>query len=127
MKVLRKYAVAVIIVMLLAGCATLTQQQKVDEAAYKTLASARVTYDQSMSVIADLNKQGKISKDQMQKILSVARAYYNLYQAALKEYVAYHNVPTPDQEVAMQNALGLMSKALVEVLGVYNEFKGGVK
>jgi len=59
------------------------------ENSYKTLATAGVTYDQTMRAVADAYKQGLINESQKAEIMEIAQKFHRAYHAAvdaLEEY-----------------------------------------
>lgn len=87
--------VAILIGIVLFGCATtkpteLTQAQQNDLNFYKILAGAKASYDTAFTVLADLQKQGKLSTTDAQKAIDAGNIFYLAYLIAESTYESYH-------------------------------------
>lgn len=108
---------AVVLLVSLLSCATF------DKNCYSTLASAKVAYTSTMSALGDLQRQGKITDADVQKILPPARIYYQAYIVAELAYEVYHANPTvanQDQLIALLTDTATKLGALSQVLLQYN-------
>lgn len=56
--------------------------------AYKTLSAANIAYDSGMQMVADLDRQGKLSAEDMQKIIKAGHAYKKAYDVAVEALIA---------------------------------------
>ncbi len=113
----RLILVPIILACFLMGCATF------DTNAYKTLAVAKTSYTQGMSALGSLKLQGKLSDADVNKILPVARAYYQAYLVAESAYEVYHANPTvanQDQLIKLLNDAAKKLADLSAVLIPYN-------
>ena len=101
----RKVSVLMLVMfVVLAGCAASFEVK-----AYKTLATAGITYDAGMKTVADLQKQGKVTAEQRTEINRYANFFYTAYQTACSAFVSYKK--TGAGESAVTQAITAMSAA----------------
>jgi hypothetical protein len=114
---IRVSIVMVLVLLALAACASF------DTNAYKTLAVAKTSYTQAMSALGSLQTQGKLSDAEVQKILPIARTYYQAYLITESAYEVYHANPTitnQDQLISLMNDVVLKLGNLSQILIPYN-------
>ncbi len=112
-----KYLFLPILLAAFVACATF------DKNAFTTLGVAKTAYTQGMSALGDLQRQGKLSDADVQKILPVARIYYQAYLVAESAYEVYHANPTvanQDQLIALLNDAAAKLGQLSAILTQYN-------
>ncbi len=118
MKRIAKLSVAVfLLVFLIVSCATF------DKNAFTTLGIAKTSYTQGMSALGSLQAQGKLSDADVQKILPIARIYYQAYLVAESAYEVYHANPTAanqDQLIKLLNDAATKMGTLSAILINYN-------
>ncbi len=115
----RKFLPFLIVILLMAcvSCATF------DTNTYKTLAVAKTSYIQGMSALGALQAQGKLSDADVEKIIPIARAYYQAYLVAESAYEVYHANPTvanQDQLIKLINDVVIKLGYLSQILIPYN-------
>jgi hypothetical protein len=111
------YLMAVVLLATLFSCATF------DKNAYSTLSTAKITYDTTLSALGDLQRQGKISDADVQKIIKIANIYRTAYLAAVSAYEVYHNNPSVTNQDQLLQLLSDVSAALgqlIPLLAPYN-------
>ncbi len=113
-----KKILAVLTVLLVISCATTSFQK----AGYDILSTAKVTYDTTLSALGALQKQGKLSDSDVQKVLSVARPYYLAYRAALAAYNVYYANPTPQTQADFTKLLGDVSTQLALFIPILDQY-----
>lgn len=101
------------------GCATGGNLQKTG---YDILASAKVTYDTTLTALGDMQKQGKLSDSDVQKILSVARPYYLAYQTALSAYNVYNANVSAQSQDAFVATMAELSKQLGNMIALLDQY-----
>jgi hypothetical protein len=111
----RKYTklacLLVILSLVLVGCGGKTTPQG---QAYKTLLTAKTTYEATMSSLADLYKQGKITDADRDKAITYGRTFYQSFQVA---------VSALDAGSALE--IGKALQALSELVKFVGQFTGG--
>lgn len=107
--------------VMVVGCATF------DKNAYKSLESARLTYDGAMSAAGQLWIDGKITKAQVDQIKKIGNIYYSAYGIARSAYEVYHANPSPAGEENLTKLLADMAAKLPELVDYINRLKGGTK
>lgn len=110
---------AVIVLLTMVGCATTS----FDKQAYTTVASAKTVYDTTMSALGNLQAQGKLSDADIQKILPIARIYYQAYLVAEAAYEVYHkSLSSTDQDKLITTLTDAAAKlsSLSAILVPYN-------
>lgn len=109
---LKLIAPFMVLLMLLAGCATLTRDS------YRTLAGAKITYEAIMSAAHDAWKAEYITDEQVIPLIDYGSAFWAAYQtaaSALETYAANeHNDPAGQSYLnsAMRVAMTAFSELL---------------
>jgi hypothetical protein len=119
-KVVMLMVVMVILGVMLQGCAGTFQQNT-----YRTLYISGTTYDTTMKIVADLQKQGIIDQAKRDKINSVALIFYNAYQSCVNEFEKYIKNPVPTTEQKVISALNILSATWPEFAKLVNANKAG--
>ena len=113
-----KYLIlSILLVCFIISCATF------DKNAFTTLGIAKTSYTQGMSALGSLQAQGKLSDADVQKILPIARIYYQAYLVAESAYEVYHANPTAvnqDQLIKLLNDAAVKLGTLSTILINYN-------
>ncbi len=107
----------ILLVCFIISCATF------DKNAFTTLGIAKTSYTQGMSALGSLQAQGKLSDADIQKILPIARIYYQAYLVAESAYEVYHANPTvanQDQLIKLLNDAAAKLGTLSAILINYN-------
>ena len=112
---------SVVILGMVMGCAGTFQQNT-----YRTLYISGTTYDTTMKIVADLQKQGVIDQAKRDKINSVALVFYNAYQSCVNEFEKYIQNPTPTTEQKVISALNILSAVWPDFAKLVNASKPGV-
>ncbi len=116
------FLVMVLVWVMLAACATF------DLNAYKSLESARVTYNQTMSAAGQMWMEGRLTQAQVTEIQKIGNVYYSTYGMARNAYEVYHANPSPAGEGNLTKLLADVSSRLSEVVDYIGRIKsGGVK
>lgn len=111
-----RYLLLAVVVTSLIACATF------DKNAFTTLSIAKTSYNAIMSSLSDLQKQGKISQVDVNKIYPYTVAYYNAYLVAESAYEVYHKNPTVQSQNQLTNLLIDASKKLAELAPLLQPF-----
>lgn len=111
---------SVVILGMVMGCAGTFQQNT-----YRTLYISGTTYDTTMKIVADLQKQGIIDQAKRDKINGVALVFYNAYQSCVNEFEKYIQTPTPTTEQKVVSALTILSAAWPDFAKLVNASKPG--
>lgn len=106
--------VVVILGVMIQGCATFQQNT------YRTLYISGTTYDTTMKVVADLQKQGIIDQAKRDKINVVALVFYNAYQASVDAFGFYVKNPTSTTQEKVVATLNVLSAAWPEFAKLVN-------
>ena len=101
----------VILALVSMGCAGKTSPQG---QAYKTLLTAKTTYEATMSSVADLYKQGKLTDTDKDKAIAYGRTFYQSYQLAVSALDAGSSLE-----------IGKTLQALSELVKFVGQFTGG--
>jgi hypothetical protein len=113
-------AVAVILLAAIIGCSTtsstLTPAQQYDLNAYKILAGAKASYETAFVVLAELQKQGKLSDEDAKKAINAGNVFYLIYLVAEAAYETYHKDPTAVNQASLDKNLQDISVKLGEFL-----------
>ena len=107
----RKLACLLVILALVMGCAGNTSPMG---QAYKTLLTAKTTYEATMGSLADLYKKGQISDADRDKAISYGRTFYQSYQIAVSALDAGSTLE-----------IGKVLQALSELVKFVGQFTGG--
>ena len=84
------------------------------ENSYKTLATAGITYDETMKAVADAYEEGLITESQKAEIIEIADKFYVAYHAAVDALEEYKK-GNVDQAEAEEKVLAV-SQILDELL-----------
>ncbi len=117
MKKAKYLILSTLLVCFIISCATF------DKNAFTTLGIAKTSYTQGMSALGSLQAQGKLSDADVQKILPIARIYYQAYLVAESAYEVYHANPTvanQDQLIKLLNDAAVKLGTLSAILINYN-------
>lgn len=117
---IRKFSIVVLVAIVLVACISCAT---FDSNAYKTLGTAKVSYNQVMSALGSLQAQGKLKDADVQKILPFARAYYQAYLIAESAYEVYHanpSVANQDQLIKLLTDVSVKIGELSAILIPYN-------
>ena len=116
---------AAILFFTIVGCATtsttLTSAQQYDLNFYKILAGAKASYDTAFTLLADLQKQGKLSDESAKKAIDAGNMFYLTYLVAVSTYEVYHRqvVATPGQVPTNQVTLERQLQDISSKLGAF--------
>ena len=119
---LRKYAVAVIIVMALAGCSTTATFKEVS---YKSLALSRINYDTGMKIVSGLQSQGIIDKAQRANINVAGNVYMQSHNLAVESLLAYEKTNLSEDKAKVSTLLEQVKLAYPTFAKLINSFKAG--
>jgi hypothetical protein len=111
MKAARSGMVVAIVALVLVGCATFERDT------YRTLATAAATYENGMSALADLDKQGKLPAAERAQIKTAAIAFWSAYHAAADALAAWVRTKDKATEERVVLLVGQMTGALAQLLG----------
>jgi hypothetical protein len=90
--------------------------------AYKTLFTAGQAYDSSMKSVAQLQKDGKITKEQRAEINKVADVYYSSYQGAATALSIYNKTKNANDKSKLTTLISEMIKNYATFVEVINKF-----
>ena len=105
----RKVLIGFVVLVLLAS---LVSCASFDTNAYKSLAIAQSSYDTGMKAVGDLQKQGKLSSQQIKIIWDAANGYYMAYLTAVSAYQVYHQTKAATDQDKLLTALTACSAQL---------------
>ncbi len=120
----RRFAISILAAMVLVACISCAT---FDKNCYKSLDSARITYNQSMAALSQMNDEGKLSPAQVEQIIKIGNAYFASYQVAKAGYLVYHNNPTPTGEQGLSALITDVGLKLLELTKLVFLFQGGAK
>ena len=106
---------SIVILGMVMGCAGTFQQNT-----YRTLYISGTTYDTTMKIVADLQKQGIIDQAKRDKINAVALVFYNAYQASVDAFGFYVKNPTSTTQEKVVATLNVLSAAWPEFAKLVN-------
>jgi len=118
MRKIKLVSILIIGMFLMAACAGTFAQN-----AYRSIYISGKTYDTSMKVVSDLQKQGIIDQIQRDQINKVGTIFYNAYQAAVDALGVYVNTSTSTNEQKVIAALNALSVAWPEFAKLVNTKK----
>lgn len=84
MKHHRKFIALLIVLLLLAGCATAGTGSSAKATAWKSLMTGKQTYDLAFNTLSALDKQGKLPADIKAKAIQYGTIYMNAHNAAVQ-------------------------------------------
>lgn len=93
MKHNRKLVAVLIVLILLAGCASAGTSSSAKATAWKSLMTGKQTYDLAFTTMAALDKQGKLPANVKTKAIAAGTVYMNAHNAAVQ---ALLNDQTPE-------------------------------
>ena len=108
--IFRFLLVTPIVVMLLVGCGGFVSN------AYKTMYTVGIAYDAGMRSIGDLYSKGKLTKDQLDKVLPIASKVQKAYKVAVSALSVYEKVDSSENKDKLQVAID-------EMVVVWDELK----
>ena len=120
MRKVRLVSFLLLIVIWIVACTTSFEQRT-----YRTLSFSAITYDTTMKVVSDLQKQGIIDQAKRDKINGVALVFYNAYQASVDEFIKYKQNPVATNEQKVTAALNILSAAWPPFASLVNQSKAG--
>ncbi len=123
MRRFRISAVMILAMVVLAACAA----NSFKSTTYKTLASAKASYEQAMLAAQDMQKQGKLSQKDADMVGKVGDIFYTAYLTALAAYNGYIADPSATNQQKVTAALSAAQTKLGAFLGAWAPFVGGGK
>ena len=102
----------VISMILVIGCVSTQTQTE----AYKTLLVSQTTYDTTLTIAADLYKQGKLTDEQKATIIQYGNQYKQFHNAAVGALLRFHESNDSSDEADYLKNISLASAWLVEML-----------
>jgi len=118
MRRVKTVSILILFLFSMAACAGTFAQN-----AYRSIYVSGKTYDTSMKVVADLQKQGIIDQAQREQINKVGTIFYNAYQAAADALGVYVSTATSTNEEKVVAALNALNKAWPEFAKLVNSKK----
>ena len=126
-----KLVVGLIIATFIIGC---SHQLTTREVAFKTLSAAATSYEQTMTVLGDYYRQGKISEDTKDKIVAAGDVYWGAYHSAVIAFEVYErsnqidgNADKAKLKADMDVALNELNMALLEFLQIADDYMHRLK
>ena len=113
-----RFAVPILLVLMLVACAT----DQFKTTTYKTLASSKATYEQTMLAAQDMQKQGKLAQKDADMIGKIGNIFYTGYLAAYAAYDAYVKDPSATNQQKTTDALAAASTKLGAFLSAWAPF-----
>lgn len=114
-----KRLLPIALLLLLVGC---MHNVKLVTVSYNVLATSQASYDAAMKSVADLYKQGRISDDAKEKIVTVARTYSEAHNAAVKALDAYNTSGDASDEERLTQQILLANQALIDLLAIVKPY-----
>lgn len=120
-----KYARIKILVVLFLFAVTLAACSTFVGNTYKTMYVTAQAYDTGMKVVADLQKQGKITDEQRAQINDTARKFWASYQIAAVTLSVYNKSQTEANKDSLVWAITEMSTKWKVFVEAVNAFRPG--
>jgi hypothetical protein len=118
MRKAKLFSILVVVMFLMVACAgTFTQN------AYRSIYISGKSYDTSMKVVADLQKQGIIDQAKRDQINKIATIFYTAYQSASDALGVYVSTETATNQEKVVAALNALSAAWPEFAKLVNSNK----
>ena len=120
-------ALILVVVMIsllgLGGCAGVqTKDTTVEDTAYKTLMSVRLTYEAAMPAVVEAYTKGLIDTEQKNKILDGANKFLGAYRLAVASLAEYVKLKNTDSEERLVAALKDMNTLFSEFLACISPY-----
>jgi hypothetical protein len=120
-RVVNVFLALVLMVFMVQGCATMQENHnQIVAGGYKTLATAATTYETAFQALADLYKQGLLSKENKNKAIEYGNHFWTAYHAAVDLLASYAKTASAEDEARLNVAVIEVSK----LLGVFLEYAG---
>ncbi len=108
---MRRFRISVMFLALIMLVACATNSFK--STTYKTLASSKASYEQTMLAVQDMQKQGKLSQKDADMVGKVGDIFYTAYLTALAAYNGYVADPSAtNQQKVTVNCTEMASSPL---------------
>lgn len=112
----------IVIGLLLITSACRGTSPSVSEVAFKTLSTAATSYEQTMKALGDYYKQGKISEETKEKIISAGEVYYGAYHSAVIAFEVYQRAGDLKTAADKAKLRADLDTALLELSNTLSEF-----